>query len=593
METELRVLVVEDSEDDALLLLRELRKGDYIPIFERVDSPEAMEEALKKQDWEIVISDYVMPKFSGLSALRLLRELHNDIPFVIVSGNIGEDIAVEAMRAGAQDYIIKGNYKRLVPAVKRELEEARQRSEKRQIEQALSVSEERFRKRYEAIAAGVIVSDASGSITHVNRAACDFLGMSANQMIGAPTISHVWIATHEDLTLFREDEYPTSLTLRTGLSVHGVIMGIVDQNNILKYWTQVDSESICDQQTGELKEVLTSFVDVSGRKKAEEELLKKNELLQLVTDNIPQCVFWKGLDYKYLGGNRNFLKQASVGDVKEVISRGSEDLLWNRVDARGIVPIEQKAINNDQPELHVTMDLGLRAGEKIWADVSTVPMHDGDGRVVGVLGLFEDITERRKSEEELKERREQERRIHAEAEEAKREFYRKTISSVTDGRLNLVSYDEIEDIAAPGGTSFDLDKSSELTELRKCVNKSCIDIGLSEDQAYSVVVATGEAAANAVKHAKGGSAIVSSVNGIVQILVKDSGQGMDALVLPRATLQKMFSTTMSMGLGYSLILTNVDRVYLATDTDGTWILMEKGAGTIEEQFDIDTLPDGW
>ena len=110
METELRVLVVEDSEDDALLLLRELRKGDYSPIFERVDSAIAMEEALKRQDWEIVISDYVMPKFSGLGALRLLREFNSDLPFIIVSGNIGEDIAVDAMRAGAQDYIIKGNY---------------------------------------------------------------------------------------------------------------------------------------------------------------------------------------------------------------------------------------------------------------------------------------------------------------------------------------------------------------------------------------------------------------------------------------------------------------------------------------------------
>jgi PAS domain S-box-containing protein len=593
METELRVLVVEDSEDDALLLLRELRKGDYSPIFERVDSAIAMEEALKRQDWEIVISDYVMPKFSGLGALRLLREFNSDLPFIIVSGNIGEDIAVDAMRAGAQDYIIKGNYKRLVPAVKRELQEAQQRSEKRQIEQALSISEERFRKRYEAIAAGVIVSNANGLVTHVNKAACNFLGISADRMIGAPAISKIWHATREDLTPFRDDEYPTSITLRTGLSVHGVIMGILDQSNRLKYWAQVDSESICDPQTGELKEVLTSFVDVSGRKGAEEELLKRNELLQLVMDNIPQCIFWKGLDYKYLGGNRNFLKQASVKDVEEIISRGSEDLLWNRVDTRGLASIEQKVIANDQPELHVTLDLGERAGEMIWADVSTVPMHDGEGRVVGVLGLFEDITERRKAEEELRERREQERRIHAEAEVAKREFYRKTISSVTDGRLNLVSYDEIEDIVVPGGTSFDLDRSSELTELRKCVSKNCIDIGLSEDQAYSVVVATGEAAANAVKHAKGGSAMVSINNGIVQILVKDSGQGMDALVLPRATLQKMFSTTMSMGLGYSLILTNVDRVYLATDTDGTWILMEKGTGNTAEQFDIDALPDGW
>src|SRR5574341_1217348 len=120
----LRILLVEDSEDDALLLLRELKRGGYEPRYERVETPDAMREALANREWDIVISDYVLPSFSGLAALEVLNESGLDLPFIIVSGNIGEDIAVGAMRAGAHDYIIKGNLARLVPAVERELRDA-------------------------------------------------------------------------------------------------------------------------------------------------------------------------------------------------------------------------------------------------------------------------------------------------------------------------------------------------------------------------------------------------------------------------------------------------------------------------------------
>jgi PAS domain S-box-containing protein len=134
MNKPLRVLLVEDSENDALLLLRELRQT-YEPEFERVDSAGPMRSALAK-NWDVIISDYSMPHFNGLEAFQILREKNSDIPFIIVSGAIGEEIAVNAMTTGVSDYVMKGNLARLVPAIDRELREAEGRRERRRGEAA-------------------------------------------------------------------------------------------------------------------------------------------------------------------------------------------------------------------------------------------------------------------------------------------------------------------------------------------------------------------------------------------------------------------------------------------------------------------------
>lgn len=120
----LRVIIVEDSEDDLLLLLRALKKGGYELIYTRVETREGLHDALQDPRWQIVISDHAMPNFSAPEALEVLKENGRDLPFFIVSGTIGEEVAVTAMRAGAHDYIMKDNLARLAPAVERELREA-------------------------------------------------------------------------------------------------------------------------------------------------------------------------------------------------------------------------------------------------------------------------------------------------------------------------------------------------------------------------------------------------------------------------------------------------------------------------------------
>jgi diguanylate cyclase (GGDEF)-like protein len=133
----LRLLLIEDSRDDAELVVRALRQGEYDVTSRRVDTPEELLAALAGPAWDLVIADYTMPLFSGMAALALLRERNADMPFIFVSGTIGEDAAVAAMKNGANDYIMKGHLKRLVPAVERELRDAQVRRERRRAEQRL------------------------------------------------------------------------------------------------------------------------------------------------------------------------------------------------------------------------------------------------------------------------------------------------------------------------------------------------------------------------------------------------------------------------------------------------------------------------
>ena len=180
MKKHLRALIVEDSEDDAFLLLRELRQS-YELEFDRVASAGEMGVALGKT-WDVVISDYSMPGFDGLEALRILQERNLDVPFIIVSGAIGEEIAVNAMTGGASDYVMKGNLARLIPAIERELREAESRCERRRGEAALI----HLAAIVESTADAIIGMAWDGTVTSWNSGAEKIYGYSASEAIGQP-----------------------------------------------------------------------------------------------------------------------------------------------------------------------------------------------------------------------------------------------------------------------------------------------------------------------------------------------------------------------------------------------------------------------
>jgi len=182
---QLKTLIVEDYENDALLLELELQRAGYEPVCERVETAAAMAAALQRGAWDLIVADYLLPHFSGLDALALVKEKGLDLPFIIVSGNITDDTAVAAMKAGAHDYVMKNNLSRLGPAVERELREAAVRAERRLSEERLK-QEHQFRQAIEnSIPAGIATVDLAGRQTYVNPAFCSMVGWTEGELVGA------------------------------------------------------------------------------------------------------------------------------------------------------------------------------------------------------------------------------------------------------------------------------------------------------------------------------------------------------------------------------------------------------------------------
>jgi len=255
-ERALRILLVEDSPDDADLLLWHLRKSGIESEWERVDSAVAMSEALDRMTWDIVIADYIMPGFSGLAALKVLRDKGIDIPFIIVSGKMGEDTAVEAMKAGAHDYLIKDSLARLAPAIRRELREAEARCERLRAEQELKT----LKHAIETIPIGVTIADRHGRIIFTNKAEADMHGYDVCELIG------------KDVRIFAPPErwHPW------GKEVIGEFVSARrETENIRKDGTRFPAylvSSVVFGDDGDPVAVITACEDITERKEAEEKL---------------------------------------------------------------------------------------------------------------------------------------------------------------------------------------------------------------------------------------------------------------------------------------------------------------------------------
>jgi two-component system cell cycle sensor histidine kinase/response regulator CckA len=270
----LRVLLVEDSETDAKLVVQELR-GTGRPVeFERVESAEGMRDALQKKTWDVVISDWSMPKFSAAAAVAVLKEVGLDLPLIIVSGTIGEDAAVQAMRTGAHDYVLKDKLGRLVPAVERELRESQDRAARREAEEALRRSEARYRRIVETTNEGIWMLDAEGRTSFMNARMGEMLGCEPKQSAGLSPAD------------FLDDDGRATLRNNLGRRRAGVSAQV--EIRLLRrgggsVWVLLGSSPMLDA-SGRYEGALAMVMDITERKRAEHALLERARVAAMTGD---------------------------------------------------------------------------------------------------------------------------------------------------------------------------------------------------------------------------------------------------------------------------------------------------------------------
>ena len=184
MDSMIRLLIVEDNEDDALLLVNELKR-DQLELHHRVVSHlEDLESLLEESNWDVILADYNLIRFNAFDVLELLKRKGLDIPLIVTSGAVGEEIAVKLLKSGARDYIVKGNWYRLAPAIKRELNESRMRIKKLQSEKAFQNSEKRFKVLTDLAPVGIYQANMSGEFVYVNDRWEKISGLSFHDSLG-------------------------------------------------------------------------------------------------------------------------------------------------------------------------------------------------------------------------------------------------------------------------------------------------------------------------------------------------------------------------------------------------------------------------
>ncbi|MFZ5877344.1 MAG: EAL domain-containing protein [Nitrospirota bacterium] len=379
MGTPLRVLLVEDSADDAELLVMELRRR-YDLTYERVQTAEAMADALNGKTWDIVISDYTLPNFSAPAALELLRNSGLDVPFIIVSGNIGEDTAVTAMKAGANDYLMKDNLKRLIPSIERELREASVRKERKRVETT-------FRAVMEAAPDAIVVVDREGRIVLHNAQTERLFGYPRGELLGQP-IETLIPERLRNAHLGHRARYlanPHMRPMGTGLELYG------RRKDGSEFSAEI-SVSPLAVEDGML--VMTIIRDITARKQSE---ARQARMLHVLESSLNEIYVFDAetLRFEYVnrGAQRNLgysldqLRGMSPLDIKPEFT----EALFREM----ILPLFQQ-----RKEKHVFETVHRRADGSLYPVEVHLQLIEHDGRRV-FLAVIMDITARKQAEDLL------------------------------------------------------------------------------------------------------------------------------------------------------------------------------------------------
>jgi PAS domain S-box-containing protein len=393
MPRELRVLMVEDSEDDAALLSAELRRHEFAPVAERVETAEAMRHALESKTWDVILSDYRLPRFSGPAALALARELGHDVPFIMVSGTIGEETAVAALKAGAHDFVTKENLSRLCPAIEREMREAANRRELRRAGELLRRNEAHFRALIERSMDSIAILDVQGRITYESPAITPLLGYRPEELEGKPGFDFV---------------HPDDQARVRRLLAEAVAGGARAVREEFRFRHKDGSWRTFEGVVTDLRDnpAVAGFVinsrDITERKQAELDLTLKNVILATQQETTLDGILVVDERGRMLSFNRRFVDL--WGLPAELVAAKVDQPVLEYVGRQMVDPaafLARVTYLYEHREEKSQEEIALKDGRTF--DRYSAPMFGADGGYYGRVWYFRDVSERRRAERALRE----------------------------------------------------------------------------------------------------------------------------------------------------------------------------------------------
>ena len=378
----LRVLMVEDSEDDVLLTIRVLKKGGYDPVHERVETAATMKKALLEKQWDIILCDYKMPEFNAPTAIGLLKELKIDIPIIIVSGTIGEETAVECMRLGAHDYIMKGNLLRLCPAINRELQEADSRRKRRQTEEELQ-REQIMLARTEGIAhVGSWEWDiASDTVTWSKEL---FRIFQRDPREGAPSFAEHPAFYHPNDMVSLRQAVETAVAYGTPYELE---LRAIRKDGVTRICL---ASGIAEMALGgKAIRLFGSLQDITERKQMELSLRESKERYRNLFNSIPSGVFHLDLNGLIERANPAFLQILGYPNLDTARNVDFFRLCHDDADTQRL----QNLLATKSSVARIEICLIHPQKEIIWGRMTIWRSVDAAGMIVGYDGLIDDVSE--------------------------------------------------------------------------------------------------------------------------------------------------------------------------------------------------------
>jgi len=385
MNIPLRVLIVDDSDDDAKLMIRKLHNGGYDPKWERVETAETMKAALDRQQWDVILCDYKMPRFSAPAALKIVQEKYIDIPFIIVSGAIGEDTAVAAMKSGVHDFLMKDKLAKLVVTIERELREARMRQEKKTADEMLKKSEENFRHSLDNSPLGIRIVSAKGETLYANEEVLKIYGYDNAKEFS--TIPHKKRYTPE---CYAEHEKREEIRKR-GEIIPYYQLSIIRKDCELRYLEVFRKQVMWNGEI--LFQALYS--DITERKLAEKNLQESEERYRVVVENAFEAIIiTQGT--KVVFANNAAAEQ--IGYSKEVLTSGDFTKFIHPDDRNMVVDYSTKRLNGENVPSIYSFRIITHEGKIKWAELNATVIEWN--KKPATLNFLNDITERKLLKEE-------------------------------------------------------------------------------------------------------------------------------------------------------------------------------------------------